>query len=294
MRTTQADFRSNKKTAKPRQNKAFFQGFTLLGNYPLRSLLAILLVSFLFALSIGVWVLYKNIQTITQAGPFSARIIVYLTPKTTSSAAQELQQQIRLRPDVQESIYISPQQGIKELVHQFGFSELFAKLPTNPLPAVITVLPSPALNSPVGVENLVNVLRALPQVSSLQLNLDLIKQQYMTLTLWKKAVYVLEAILISTVFLGLFNVMQFFFVSAPKSSPASFFYSGLFLSLLSVLIGIAFVILGLRWVAPAYYGFFGQFPVGLDGSMMGRFLVIALVLGASSTWLASRLYAKMV
>ncbi len=175
------------KSTAPRLPLSFIcrAGILGLAKEPLKTFLAILLLSILFAMSTALWVLNKNIQVISHSSAYGPKIVLYLTSGTTEQQSQELRDQIQQRPDVAEAVYISPLQGLKELVQQLGFSELFAKLPVNPLPTVIAVLPAASLSSASEVESLAGVLKALPQIASLQLNMDLVKRQYAYLSVWK-------------------------------------------------------------------------------------------------------------
>lgn len=304
-----ADFRpNNNKPSSPKssgqglrqQIHACREGIVMLGQVPVRTLLALLLLSILFVLPTGLWLLNANIQAISHSPQYNPKITVYLRSSTTEQQALELRDQIQQRPDVQEAAYVSPFQGLKELVQQLGFSELFAKLPTNPLPAVITVLPSTTLISAAEVENLANILKALPQVASLQLNMDMVKQQYAYLTLWKKIFYLLESLLLIVVFLSFLNAMQIFFLAQPpiprsevSNFNRSFVYGGMFLSLLSAMIAAALILLSLSWVGELFQILFGQKISGFDGVMMFKLIVSALFLGVFCTWLVSKFCGKI-
>lgn len=301
MTSIQADFRRPKS---PRQSwlkrhlQACHNGIFILGQEPVRTLLAILLLSLLFLLPTGLWLLDKNIQAISHNAQSSPKIIVYLTPGTKEQQALDLQEQIKQRPDVQDVLYISPFQGLKELVRQLGFSELFAKLPVNPIPSVIVVSPANSLTSATEVENLANVLRTLPQVGSLQLNLELVKQQYAYLTLWKQIYYGLGSLLLLAIFLSLLNIMQIFFLIQQSSgkmdySARSLFYSGIFLSVLSAMIATALLMIFCGFFADNLQLLANLKIVSLTGEMITKVIAGALFLGFICTWLAAKFCSKI-
>lgn len=259
----------------------------------LASALLILLLGMLLVLPAGLWVIDKNIQATSYRADYGPKIILYLDVKATEKQALELRDQIKQHPGVAEAIYISPAQGLKELVQHLGLSELFVKLPVNPLPTVIAVSPSVAITSSAEVQNLATALKVLPQVASLQMNLELIKRQYAYLNLWKKIFYI--ALGLSGLVILLANVMQTFVLQQIVSPPIAAnsnhycYYRGMALSLFSVMVAIVLIAMVFYCFAESWDVFFSRKIIGLDSSIICKLTGLAFLSSVGGVWIANRL-----
>ena len=90
----------------------------------------------------------QNIKSLSNQWEMGTQISLFLKLDLPQAQIDSLVQRIRIRPDVAQVHYISPELGLEELEQQAGFSDLITQLPNNPLPGVIEAFPEPSLTDP--------------------------------------------------------------------------------------------------------------------------------------------------
>jgi len=260
------------------------EGVKFLFRAPFKTFLAMLLLGILLAMPMGTWLFYKNIQAISHSWENSPKIILYLSMGTTEQQALALQDQLKQRTDIAKAVYVSPLQGVKELVQQLGLGDLLAKLSFNPLPAVIEVQPASSLSSVLAVSKLADQLKLLPLVASLQLNMDVVKHQYASLALWQKIISLVIGLVVLALLSAIIYIMQLLALLQP--AKFSFWCSGLFLGLLSGVTAIVIVAVSFAWLALPFFNLFGKPLVNIDVNAMSQLLGIGGLLGLIGAWFA--------
>lgn len=268
--------------------KAFNFALLALGRAPIRNGLAIILLSVLLLLATGIWLYYKNMQTVNASWENSPKIILYLTLDISEKQAQDLLTRIQHRPDVAKGNYISPAQGMHELTQHLNSGEQLAKLASNPLPAVLEILPI-SLPSPAAVKALAVSLKALPQVSTVYLNEGIVKRQYAYHTFVRKIVFTIVGLLALIFFLSFINIMHLAANDFSLSDRRSFFYFGIILGLLSALVASLLMMALFAWFSTPLQDLF---VVGrslatprLSYSVVAKLLLLGIIMAVISTWI---------
>lgn len=260
---------------------------------PVRTLLAVLLMGLLFTFPIGFSLFYKNISLAAHSFEKSPKVLLFLNGGLSEQQAQELQSRIQERADVEKTVYISPLAGIKNLAEQLGLGTLLDKLSTNPLPSVIEVLPSHSLTSVNEVTELVDALKTLPEVASVQVNMTLVKQQYAYLNFWQKiycSVLIFSAIVL---LLASSFIMQTFylahFIHTREQKFDSLILSGIVISVLGALLGALIAAMVFKWMAGSLQIFLGIPVQSFDFWLIFNLLLAAIASGILGTVLAGLL-----
>ena len=176
---------------------------------PWANLMTVIMIGITLALPASLFVMLHNTQGLTQGWNDSARVSLFLQADIKGDQMSDLLQRLLSRPDVAEVTYISPEQGLAQLQQDLGIDDVMEKLPTNPLPGVIEVLPTLSLShDDMDVEMLVSDLTVLPQVEAAQLDVQWVKRLYSILYTAKRGVYALGLLLAATVLLVIANTIR--------------------------------------------------------------------------------------
>ena len=119
---------------------------------------------------------------------------MFLKPGLGAAAVAGLDSELRARADVAVVALRTPQQGLAELSAMQGFGPGLAALADNPLPYVLVVTPRAGLDARAG-QALVDALRALPAADRVQDNSAWRGRLDALLTLGRRAVLLLGALL---------------------------------------------------------------------------------------------------
>lgn len=191
-----------------RHCQAFFSSLGRLWRHPVANFLTIAVIGIALALPAGLYILLQNVKTISHRWDSTTQISLFLKSNISLDQAHMLVKQLQTDSDIQKVIYISPEQGLEQFEKESGFSDLLQQLHTNPLPGVITVLPSDNLNTPFSINQLVIRLKQLPQVDVARLDMEWIKKLYTMIDLAQRAVWALGILLALTVILIIGNTIR--------------------------------------------------------------------------------------
>lgn len=142
------------------------------------------------------FVLLKNAHLVTEGLEKGTQISLFLN--ATDSKALPIDRliaKIDVLPDVARVRYISPEEGLQELEKQDGLSGVLKQLPSNPLPPVVEVYPAENISSSEQIEHLLNVLKVMPGVESVKLDMLWVKRLQAILALGESGVWALSVLL---------------------------------------------------------------------------------------------------
>ncbi len=168
---------------------------TRLFRTPFASLLTISVIAIAFVLPTGLYIVLSNVQSLGTGWEHGTQISVFLKMDTTREQTKELLNDIRLRADVADVRYISPEQGLQELQQHGSFGDVLDQLPNNPLPAVIDVFPSTNIQTPQLAQTLLQNLQTLPHVETAKLDMQWLERMSSLIWLAQRAVYALVLLL---------------------------------------------------------------------------------------------------
>ena len=271
---------------------------------PFATFMVLAVLAIALALPTGLWVALKNLKSISKEWDKGAQISLFLKMDVDEIQVQQLIERLRIRPEIAQATYISPDEGLQSFQKQAGMSVLLAQLPRNPLPGVVEVTPNPNYEDPVPLRQLLASLQGLTEVDQAQVDLEWVKRLYHLIKLGQHSVSALALLFGIAVLLIIGNTLRLLIqnrrdeIAVIKMVGGSdrfirrpFLYGGILYGLCSGLLAGLLVNLALWWLnaplqqlAQSYGSVFT-----LAGLSFGNFLQIAMLgalLGALGAWLA--------
>ena len=187
--------------------KQIYQGWAILTTQPLIAVITVFGASLLLALMIGSIIGLENWQLTQRTWNNSSKLLLYIKSDVNDDAVKTLVQTIQQRPDVKKVIYISSEQGLKELAEKTTFALAAKELAYNPLPAVIEILPASAM-SLAALAKLVDDFKVMSQVDKVQFDKDFVQYQYNLGDFLQSAVKIFVAVLTMILLILISNAMQ--------------------------------------------------------------------------------------
>ncbi len=286
-----------------RHLQVFFYTLGELARAPFASFMSVAVIGTTLALPSGFYLLIDNIQRVSAGWEGQSRISLFLKRDTDERTATALAASIQRLPSVASVEYISPAQALAEFRRLSGFGEVLDALGGNPLPPVLLVRPSPAVDMPARLRLLLAELRERPGVDLAQLDLEWVERLHALLLLAQRAVAILAALLALAVTLIIGNTIRLAVLNRRDEIEViklvggtdafirrPFLYSGVFQGVLGallswLLVSAALALLGgpIADLATLYASSFE--PHGLDRQGVALLLGGGAVLG----WLGSRI-----
>jgi len=265
------------------QFQAAVQGVILPWRQPLLAILTFVTVIILFAITAGFLMVQKSLPSISQQWDAGERVVLFLKTNITDKQAQDFLQQLQQRPDIAKAVYISPEQGLRQLTERSNFNGVATKLPNNPLPGVIELLPALSTLSFDEASQLIEELKTSSMVESSQYNLDKIKSQYDKIALGQQLINDGVILLMLIVIALLVNYL----LHSWHGSMPSLFYSGIFYSVLGGLLAWLLIDSFFVQLATALQQLFGGQLVTLTNKTFSHLLLVCGGLGFVSAVLAT-------
>ncbi|MHB1949330.1 MAG: permease-like cell division protein FtsX [Gammaproteobacteria bacterium] len=271
-----------------------------LSRAPLASIMTCFVIGITLALPTALFVALKNFGNIGGNLQQTMQVTAYLKSQSKEKEVIELGQTLEANPKVASVKIISPEQGLKELQQQIGFTGSLEELPDNPLPWAIVIVPKLAKH----LETLSQTLQDLPLVDSVQSDKAWVKRLASLMSLAERAVYALTIFLGIAVFLIINNAIRgatqqnqkeieiikliggtYSFIRRP------FLYAGMLYGLLGGIIAwqlVDILILFLKnpilELADLYNSQFQLIGIGLRNTLI--LLTCSMLLGFMGSWLA--------
>lgn len=174
--------------------RVFFFSLGKLGRNPVGTLLTALVIGVALALPAGMHVLTQNLSKISYSWQDSLQLSLFLKDSVSAERGAALAREVRDRPGVQATHYISREQSLEEFRAQSGFGDALDVLRDNPLPAVIAVTPERGRNK-LQVEVLLGELTRLPEVDLAKLDQKWLERLYAILGIIDRAVFIVGLLL---------------------------------------------------------------------------------------------------
>ncbi len=175
---------------------------------PLNSLLTTAVVGIALSLPAGFYLLLENCQRVATGWNNSAEISVFLRLDLETHRALTLADEIREYNGIASVEYISREAALLEYQRQTGFDETLTILEDNPLPALLLLQPNIDGLSSQASQQLMQKLRALPEVDTAQFDRQWIQRLFAILAIVRQAVIVLSIMLALAVLLIVGNTIR--------------------------------------------------------------------------------------
>ncbi|WP_428035426.1 permease-like cell division protein FtsX [Amphritea sp.] len=173
---------------------------------PLTTFMTLAVLAIALALPGSLYTGLKNLQTLGSGWDGDPRVALYLKLTVSEAEAETLSRELLLRDDVAATELITAQQGMLEFQAMSGFGDVFNFLDSNPLPAVVMVMPRDL--SVASVPLLQAKLQALPQVDEAVVDMAWVQRLAAFVVLAERAVWVLTALFVMAVLLVVGNTIR--------------------------------------------------------------------------------------
>lgn len=270
---------------------------------PLSNLLTLLVISIALAFPSGLFVVLRNLQNVVSDWNKDAQLSVFLKTGATALQIQELTNQLKSQAAIKSIKYISPQQGLREFKTNSGFGDVIDQLGNNPLPAVIEVQINTNIQSSA-LQELAATIEKLPQVDSVQMDLQWVQRLLGIVNLIKKIVYAFAFLLGCGVLLIIGNTIRLMIQShhdeievvkliggTDRFVRRPFLYSGLFYGLFGGILAWILIALFMLFMKSAITHvaslYNSQFIIrSLDPIAISVLLGSSIILGMLGAWIA--------
>jgi cell division transport system permease protein len=179
-----------------------------LSSSPLQTAMTVGVIAIAIALPSGLYLLTRNLNTLSESWSKTAAISLFLTKETEMAQAQALARDLEARPTLTRIRLISPDEALAELASHDGFSEAIAQLQENPLPVVLALQVAPQVREPEVLERLATELEALPQVDFARLDTRWVRRFQAILSLVQRGGALLGGTLAAAVLLAVGNTVR--------------------------------------------------------------------------------------
>lgn len=272
---------------------------------PWSTMFTVIVIAIALTLPTLFWVFTRGIEQLTTNWQRTGHISLYL--KFSSSVShQDFLARVRATEGVAQASLKSAKQGLEELQRQEGMKDIMRYLPSNPLPAVIDVIPALSVSTPIQLEQLITRLNHYPQVAQAKFDMQWSKRLHAILDFMSKTVHALMVLLAFAIVLIIGNTLHLIIhsryeeiqvlklIGATDSFIARpFLYSGLWYSFFGSIFAVLFVNLvmlslmsAIKQLSTVYQI---QYPfLGLSVVQAYLLVLIATFLG----WLGAQLSVK--
>jgi cell division transport system permease protein len=287
-----------------RHAQAALNSLGQLSRTPFNTCMTCVVIGIALALPTALFVLLKNVEILSQHIQQTTQITLYLKQNITQPEINSLLQKIKNNPAVNQTHFVSPDQGLVELQQQAGIENVLTSLNSNPLPWAIVVLPTTNTHSPAALTHLSQIFKTYPEVESVQLDMRWAERLFAMIALAHRFVYAL------TIFLGIgvllivnncirsatqHNKKEIDVIKLVGGTHAfirrPFLYAGIIYGLLGSIIAWELVDLMVLWLqAPSHHLanlYQSQFQIlGITIHNTIALLFSSIALGLAGSWLA--------
>lgn len=224
-----------------------------------------------------------NLEQLSPATELKPQIAVYLIPGTEPTRVEQLSRQLLVREDLLSVELIGPDTGAAEFRQRSELGELLDLFDTNPLPAVILLVPRD--ESTQGLQTLQQTLFAMPDVDTVELDTEWLIRLGAILESFQRISFILSILLALTVLLVVANTIRMMIANrldeievsllmgaTPAWVRRPFLYAGLWYGVLGGVLAIVLIYLALamvesplRELTTLYLGNFELQGLGLQG-----------------------------
>lgn len=288
--------------------KAFHHSVRFLREKPWTNFITILVIGVTLTLPAVCWVLADNLQQISIDWQRGSHISLYLQTALPANEEASLLEQVRDTAGVANAKLISASEGLEQLQRQEGMHDLMQYLPSNPLPAVIDIIPTLDENTALKLEQLYQTLKSYPHVEQAKLDMQWINQLYRMFDFIAQLAHILIILLASAVVLIIGNTLRLIIqnrqeeivvlqlIGAHRSFIARpFLYLGICYGLAGGVLAILFIHIIILRASSLVHQLIANYQVqyqvlGLSLQQTMLLILFSIALG----WLAARLSVQTV
>lgn len=174
--------------------QALFSSCRKLTHSPFTTLMTLIVIGIALTLPLSGFILLQNIKSLSENwNNKNSQVTIYLTSQISESQLQHTIQILKTNSTVEKLQYISPQQGLDEFQQQTDVHNSLEVLNQNPLPGVILLQPN--VRSPQQLKQLIQTIKALPGIDTVQLDMQWVEKLYSFITIIKNITYLVGLLL---------------------------------------------------------------------------------------------------
>ena len=277
---------------------------------PTNSLMTILVLAIALALPSAFYLFMTNAKAVSQSWDGGVKMALYLEENSSDQQAQELLNQLNLRPEFKQVTFVSKEDALAEFKDYSGFGDALDYLDSNPMPYTITLEPASSFSSPEQLEALAQELSELKLVDQAKLDSDWIKKYHSILDISEQIATFVSIMLALGVLLIVGNTIRLAILNRREEIQViklvgatdafirrPFLYAGFWYGLIAALlaalmVNIVFAILqqSTSQLAQLYSSEFSL--LGLAPSFTLGLLLIGAGLGLIGAWVSVRKHLK--
>lgn len=174
----------------------------------LAAIMTAAVIGIALAMPSSLYILLTNLDRLSGNWNGQASLSVFLKQDIADSAASALADRVRDWPEVAEIKLITPNEALEEFRQHSGFAGALEALDENPLPAVLTVMPTPAHTGPEAANALRAKFQALPETELAQLDLQWVQRLTAMLEIAERGILVISVLFALAVLLVVGNTIR--------------------------------------------------------------------------------------
>ena len=277
---------------------------------PTNSLMTILVLAIALALPSAFYLFMTNAKAVSQSWDGGVKMTLYLEQDASDQQAQDLLNQLSLRPEFKQVTFIIKEDALEEFKDYSGIGEALDYLDSNPMPFAITLEPEATSSDPETLEALAQELAQLGLVDKAKLDSDWIKRYHTILDISDQIATFVSIMLALGVLLIIGNTIRLAILNRREEIQViklvgatdafirrPFLYAGFWYGLIAALlaalmVNIVFVLLqqSTHQLAQLYSSEFSL--LGLAPSFTFSLLLIGALLGLVGAWVSVRKHLK--
>lgn len=269
---------------------------------PIPSLLTIAVLGVSLTLPSTLYVVVKNAEHVEANWDSASEISLFFKADYDHKRIKATLKQIELMGEVQDVKFISKDIALAEFEQLSGFGDALSYLDSNPFPDVAIITPQPYASAPSQASQLLEDLKALPEVESGKLDIEWLRRLNAILSLVKDALISLALLLVVSVVLIVGNTIRLSIINRKDEIEVlklvgatdgfihrPFLFTGIWYGFFGGVIAWLAIEMMLYWISGAIERVALEFSsgfllTGLSAGEMGYLLLLSMGLGLAGSW----------
>lgn len=175
---------------------------------PMQTLMTAMVVAIAMALPATLLTFLDNVQRLGDSWDSNPKLSAFIHVRAQPKAIELLQKKLNDDKDIQNVLYISPDQALAEFQSNSGFSEVLSVLDENPLPPTLIITPTAEASNPEAIGRLRDRIVQESIVGEVDMDMDWVRRLKAIMALGEQIVLGLAALLCLGVLLAIGNTIR--------------------------------------------------------------------------------------
>jgi len=279
---------------------------------PFSSFLTSAVIAIALALPSGLLIWLQSAKQMSGHWQHTNQMSVFLKLNSSEADARHLARAIRSWPNIQRVSFISREQGLQQFKHLSGLEGALNALDENPLPNVLSVLPSSDLLEPEKLDAIKQQIEKRRVVDFVQLDMGWLRKLQALLKLGERALWFLATVLAVSILLIIGNTLRLNIYNRRKEIVVSkligatlgfirrpFIYLGMWYGLAGATLAWLILQLMLAIMAGPVHEIAGLYGssfrlLNLGWLESGLLFLFSIVISVSGSWLAAARHLRRI